>query len=206
MTDQLTGLGDIDTFFPETYINWAKAPKGNYEFSRQIASFPGTVQEVVLESEERPINLEVQLTFFDHAELKEILVFFAQNKGRWGKFWFPSQIEFFTINGSILEDENEIRVLDNKFTKTYRGHERVYIRKKDGTLLTYKITSVTEGESEIILTTETAVNQTVLQADVEKISLLFLMRFDNDKMTLEHITDSKGNITTSLTEVIKEYP
>jgi hypothetical protein len=204
--DHITGIGDITAFFPDRYINWVKPVKGNYELSRQIADFPGTIQEVILNSEERPAKFELQLTFFDNYELTEILSFFSLHKGRWAKFWFLSQMAFFTINGDIVANDSNIRVVDNKFTKTFRGYERIYLKLKDGSLLTYKIASVEESQGEIILQTETPVNRAIMAQEVEKISFMFLMRFDVDNMTPTHITDNKGNIDTTLIEVVKEYP
>ena len=206
MADHLTGLGSITPFFPDKYINWVKPVKGNYEFSRSIDQFPGTVQEIVLNSEERPAKFEAQLTFFDNTELTEILEFFNARQGRLGAFWFKSQVQSFTIAGDITQDDSNIRVVDNKFTKTFRGHERIYIELKDGSLLTYNLASVQDSAGEIILQTETAVNQAVSVQNVKTLSFLFLMRLEADNMQAEHVTDSKGNINITMTEVVKEYP
>lgn len=206
MADQITGLGPVTTFFPETYINWASLPKLQIDLSREIESFPGTVQSVILHSVERPQKQDFFLTIHTLEEKKAFLDFVLDRLAMHKKFWLKSQARDFSLVQNILPSDTSIKVEENGFLRAFRGHERIYIEKKDGTLLTYKITSVASVSSTIdSLEIEAVINQNCNIVDVKKFGFLYLVRFDQDEFELENITDFVSTITVKFTEVIREY-
>lgn len=207
MADQLTGLGTITDILRNRF-DWSNIPQGMFELQREIVNFPGTVDSIVLFSEERPHRYEIEYFFDSKADEYAFINFFYGRQGDIKKFWVPAQIAYFTLDVNIANGATSIIVKKCGYAKFYKGYERIYIRTKAGDLLTFALTNVVDGPlaGQETLSIGTAINRAVAISEVEIISFLLLARFDNSEIDMDYETDLISSVKTAIVELVKEYP
>ena len=206
MPDQLTGLGTISDILRSS-VNWAQDVSADLQLSREILEFPGTVQQQLLNTTDRPARYTVGFTFHNRAELRVFEQFFHSMKGKLGHFWLPAPNQQFELFSNHTASEGALRYKENGFSEVFKGYERVYVEKRDGSLLTYKITSISDGQpGEKQLNLGIAIDQDISINDISNFSLLHLMRFDADEPPFDFINDEVVELKMTVTELVKEYP
>jgi hypothetical protein len=206
MSDQLTGLGgkNLFTISPD----WSNDIKADFELSRRIFRFPGTIEVLINYSDERPGKFDMLFRFLDKTIEYDFIDFVHTQKGRWAGFWLPGPPAFFSLDDTIQDTDLQIKITKQGIVNRFRGFERCYILLLNGDTLTYKINSVAAGPgaNQETLNLGAAVDRQVKQEDIAIFTLLFYVRFDKDKFQYSYVTDTISEITTQALELVKEYP
>lgn len=207
MADLLTGLGGLPALYDKH--NFAVDAGGAHEMSRQIFSFPGTIEEIINYSDERPHKLDVSFLFENKAEEYAFLEFFFDKRGRWKKFWLPSPATAFSLAVSTVIGVPSVIVKSNRFGQFYRGFERIFMELINGDNLTFQITSVQENQpimGQDTLNLGAALDRIILPADIVQFSLLLCGRFDKDVAEIEYKSNVVSSCKITFLELPKEYP
>lgn len=206
MADQLTGLGGKELLL--IYPEWSNVPKADFQVSRRLFRFPGTVEEVINYSDERPAKFDLGFKFFTKAEEYQFLEFVTDRLGRWGGFWLPAPATFFTLADDFQATELQIKIVKQGIVERFQGFERVFFLTKDGDIKTYQINSVESGPSadQETLNVGAAASERIKPEDVVIFTLLLFGRFDKDRFQFIYETDIENQITTQFMELVKEYP
>lgn len=188
--------------------DWESAIEGEFELAQKVNQYPGTIDEIVTYSDERPFNCDLPFKFLSKAEEYAFIDFFMQRKGRWGRFWMPAPHDFFEMAEDGEEGETVVIVKDRNFRDAHRGFERLLIELRNGDLLSFKITSVLPGPlgGQETLNLAVALDRDIPTEEVLKCSFIYLGRFDLDKIELEHTTSLVSSVNQKFVELIKEYP
>lgn len=207
MPDQLTGLGSI-TDILRIEPNWINEIGGDLQLSKEILEFPGTVQEQQLHTTDRPVRYTMRFSFLSRSELRAFEVFFHSMKGRHGCFWMPSPSQQFDLFSDHTLGEGALRYKENGFEDVFKGYERVFVQKVDGSLLTYEISSISDGveEGQKNLNLGENLDQNITIDECDNFSLLHLMRFDIDEPPFDFLNDGTAELNITVTELVKEYP
>lgn len=207
MADHLNGLGSITEIFRKK-INWAKDLSAEFAMARDVFGFPGSVQETIFHSENRPIKYELSITAKSKQEEYDLINFFNGKQGKYKKFWLPAQISMFSLYETIQSGATVIRIKKSNFYKKYKGIERACIELTSGDILTYKITDAYDGPQADQETIEigTATDRAIFASDILRFGLMTLVRFDTDKLELNFFNDLLSETSLTVIELTGEYP
>jgi len=212
MADELNGLGGLPILrtFPDNklYVESNATQNVRYLLNSVVIEFPGTTQEFFLASEERPHAYGFNFKWLDKASEKIFLDFQEARQGRHSKFWFQLPTNFFTFSAKAFATTKKIFVTRNRFSEFFRGFERIYVRKKDGDLITDHVLTIDQGPApgEITLNLTTDLLADIEITDVQNCSLLLLARFNKDIFSCSHFSSRVGVVATEILELVKEYP
>jgi len=205
--DLLTGLAGLDLFAPK--YNWKSELSAQYEMSRAIHSYAGTVEELINYSDHRPTRLELEFLFQNKAEEYDFLTFWMDKRGQWKKFWLPSPSTGFFLDTPTVIGVPSVIVRGNRFAEFYKGFERIFIQLDNGDRLSFQINSIAQDQplpGKDTLNLGAALDRIVDQADIALFSLLLCGRFEKDVAELAYITMAISECKISFLELPKEYP
>ena len=204
MSDDIQGLGTTPDYrdLILELVNWEERPKLGIKSNVQLFGFEGTVQQVINHSEEQPHNLSFSVMLLSLEEIYNFLKFWHDRKGMHERFWFPLMYNVFELMSPISSGVTQIVVSSPEFE--YRGFERLYLYLNDGSLITRKITQVTDDGDNLILTVS-EMDRQILAADVVLFSLFLLCHFDVDQIELNYSNPSIASTNVRISELVNEY-
>lgn len=207
MADDLEGLGGITTIF-RTAPDWARAADVSFSPSAQVLGFNASVQERLSFTEDAPKTFNFLFHNMSKAEEAALLDFVDARSGIVEKFWCPGHRVAFSLSQTMPVASSVLYVLDNGFSRVYRGYERVYIELTNGDIITRKIISVSAGpgDNEITLQLDVVTDREIVPSDVIIFGRLYLVRFAKGKFDLEYGANWESSVKLEFQELVKEYP
>lgn len=205
MADSLNGMGSFDLFPLD--INWARQPKVDLELARILMKHIGTSVALETFTDDVPERLNIGVTISEKSDEYNLIDFFANRKGRHGKFWIKGPSREFTLKENALSGSSAILVYRNGAYTQYQGYERIWIGMNNGDILTRHIQTITDDD----LNDRYGLNlATPIDRDVDVdghfiIARLFLVRLTEDKLFLKFETDSVSEVELTVRELVKEY-
>jgi len=199
--NSIEGLGITTTIFLLA-PDYENSIEYNYTDNRELYNYPGTCLQIY--SLGNGINHNLKYNFINVTKEDEFYIsnFFNICQGKLKRFWIPYyKNNFVSINniiGGIIEIENA------GFHETDRGSERIFIKIKDGTICTRKVTTIIDnGNTELIILDTPIVNQINL-SDIQYFGRLFLVRFNEDECELDFKSSAASSCVLSFQEVYQE--
>lgn len=140
-------------------------------------------------------------SFDTAAEIKVFRSWLFVVKGKQGSFYSPRWTRDFILDVDIGSADTAITVLANTdSSNAYLG--AICIAMKDGTQYYGEITSWDpQGGGQHVANLSTSFGSNILKADVEMITRMPKMRFDNDTVTFAHLAGQKTTVRMTLMEV-----
>jgi hypothetical protein len=138
---------------------------------------------------------------------QQITDFFDLRQGRFTPFWFPSWQEDIRLTGAQASTDTVLNVADSVFNAIWSGTASgryVMIRWPDDTYVLRKVIST----SLTTITLDAAIGKAI-SADIAiwvLISGLYLSRFDQDEIAMNHVTIDLANIALALRTLPGETP
>lgn len=129
-----------------------------------------------------------------HDTVRSVLYALA---GRRSQGWFPTPFADFRLASPVADGATQIEVIRSGYWETgapLADNDRLLIRLRGGELLIRQIVDSTvdvEADTEI-LTVDSAIPLGFSAAQVKRLSLLMPARLDQDRVELQHITDTDG--------------
>ena len=200
MADDLDDLSGLTIIEPN--VNWSDTPKTGFDVSFTVEGFDGTLEEVFEFTEDKPEKFQYKITFKDKAEEKAFLEEWLNYKGRKECFWFVDIIDQFTVSQPIGNTTFTVEVLDNFFVA--EGHERIFVKLKNGDRLTRKINSSVASAGAITLTLNTAWDRDILIDDIEIFTLMYLCRYDTDDQTITQLNSYVSETNIAILQLVDE--
>lgn len=207
MADLLTGLGGLELFAPNH--NWKAELQSQYEMSRSVHSYTGTVEEIINYSDHRPTRLELEFIFNNKAAENDFLTFWVDKRGQWKKFWLPSPSTGFILDVPSVLGVPSLIVASNGFAEFYQGFERIFLKLTNGDRLTFQVNSISKDQplpGQDTLNLGAALDRIFGPDDIALFALLLCGRFEKDVAELEYITMAVSECKISFLELPKEYP
>lgn len=205
MAEDLKDLAGIPLFPFD--LEWQIKPKITLSPLYRDISFPGTRLETELHAPFLGKDLSLTVRFFSKQEERDILQFFREVKGRWGRFWIRSPHRNYTLHADLMTDQSVVDIHSNNFNLSYHGYERVYF--DDGAdVATRKITDyeLFTGPDFCRLSFTDPIERDWLVADKRlHIGQLLLVRFTHDDLAFKYKTDHIGSTSLKVTELAFEY-
>lgn len=140
--------------------------------------------------------------------LESVIQFFDVCKGRWGRFFMPTWQNDLVITEAFAADATELTVEENNnfsiFESTTTTGHHLFIMFPDGTYAIRRITGATD-ETHITIDEAIGTACTASGLPAVKVSFLLLMRFAQDELEVEYVTEtvSKFNLNfVSLVEAV----
>ena len=136
-----------------------------------------------------------------------LLTFFNEVAcGKYSKFWIPSWVKQFEMTQVTSAMQSFIDVKNDGFSSSYKGHERIAIVLRNGDLIVRKIQSVTVlSAAEERLFLSNFIGRELSPSDVASICFFCLVRFDQDEIELEYLTELESATELQVVELITEY-
>lgn len=132
-------------------------------------------------------------------ELYQVRHWLSEMKGKQGQFWIPSWNKDFVLTQDILAADDFLMVKDNNI-RDYLAEAHVAIFLKDGTQYFRKVTSI-EFDIGFEKLSIDPLGSDILASQVDRISLLTLMRSDADKINIKYLPSGNSQIKIPLMEV-----
>lgn len=205
MADSLNGMGTFSLFPLE--INWVRRPKVDLALARILMKHIGTSIALETFTDDVPERINFGVTVTVKSDEYDLIDFFANRKGQHGKFWIKGMSREFTLKEDALSGSSALLVYRNGAYTQYQGYERIWIGMNDGDVLTRHIQSITDDDlnDRYSLNLATPIDRDI---DVDGhfiIARLFLVRFTEDKLFLNFLTDVASEIELTVRELVKEY-
>jgi len=143
----------------------------------------------------------VSWSFDTNTEIKAFREWLFVVKGKQGSFYLPRWTRDFILDVDIGSSDTAITVLANTdASNAYLG--MICIAMNDGTQYYGEITSWDpQGGGQHVANLSTSFGSNILKADVEMITRMPKMRFDNDTVTFAHLAGQKTTVRMSVMEV-----
>lgn len=188
--------------------NWVQEPVHETIMTRNIKEFPGTIQEIQSFYDNPSRKITFGYMCDGYQEIFDMWDFFNSMEGRVNHFWVMDKREAFTLAIDHASGMTSLEVENNRFKNNYRGHERIFVLKTNGDLLTRQVINVTDGATDatLLLTLDTALSWDIDRADVSILGRLYLVRFDVDELTLKFANPKLAEFRVSFHELLREYP
>ena len=182
--------------------DWVKQPSQGFEPFRTPIQYPGTGIKLRNITEEVQIKFTASFTNMSKADEYELLSFFNAHKGRLNAFWFPIPKNYFTATANVPASGHVIDIL-SAFPVWLRGYERMFMLLTTGVLCYSKIISIVDTT----MTVDTALQGGEIDIrDIILFGKLICCRFDQDELSIQHITTAISECDISFIELPKEYP
>lgn len=205
MADSLNGMGTFNLFPLE--LNWAKRPKTDLALARILLKHIGTSVALETFTDDVPERINFGVTVTVKSDEYDLIDFFASRKGQHGKFWIKGPSCEFTLKEDALSGSSALLAYRNGAYTQYQGYERIWIGMNGGDILTRHIQSITDDD----LNDRYSLNlATPIDRDIDVnghfiIARLFLVRFTEDKLFLNFLTDVVSEVELTVRELVKEY-
>jgi hypothetical protein len=199
--DSLLDLGNTSEIFT-LRPNWMDLPSAGVENGREVIQFNmgyGSIRSLT-ENDARCASYGYFLK--SKAEEFYLLNFFNGQRGRLKRFWLPVYYQEFTIDAPITYGSFKFTIVDNGFTTVAKFYERLYIELKNGNRISRKITS---ADSATVFNVLSQFDRDIAVSDIRMAGLLLLVRFDQDELSLAHVSDSLSESSINFLELPKEY-
>lgn len=197
MSDELYGLDGLELFNID--ILWESFPSQDRTIYVNDNIYPGTIHSIRFFTE---ADRKFKISIADgETKLYSLLTFFADMQGRLKKFWFADPFGAFTVT-EITDNPAPTIKVTKLANLVLRGGELLFIQCKNGDRKTLIISSVSQGA-----TTDFVVNAlpAITVADIEKCSLVYLVRFDQDAIDISFDTDLHASCELNFIELVHEY-
>lgn len=199
--NSIEGLG-INTNLFLIVPTWSDPLIIGYNDNRELYEYPGTRTQ--LYSLGSLINHNIKYSYTNISKEDEFTItnFYVDTQGKLKRFWIPYyKNNFIPVNniiGGLIEIENA------GFYEIDRGSERIFIKLKDGTIFTRKVTAIIDnGVTEIIIL-NTPILTPINIADIQYLGRLFLVRFNEDSCELDFKSSAASSCVLSFQEVYHE--
>lgn len=193
-----TLLDGLDVFdFP---INWADMPTFDHEVIRETVDFGYGVFD-----HQQPVPFpftvrETRVNRFNAEDLLRLEQFFRRCRGSQREFYASSGIEDLTAANQLAAGSATL-VVEGTATAAYLQNNTVnravHVRTRFGDLYR-QISGVAVSGQNTAITLRTTWGTTISQADIRRVSILNVVRFASDDMTIEWTTPEVGNAKVSL--------
>ena len=143
--------------------------------------------------------------------LYAMLIFFADKLGRARKFWLPDPFACFEVQAFLFDEDDGYLIRVNKVSNLegLNGNERLHIRLQDGSVITRRIDSTVQGATYTDFLVSTLTHLDPLEdfniATIERCSLMYLGRFENDVLEVSMTTDQLASCSIEFKELLHEY-
>lgn len=201
---------DIDypniPIFP-MFPNWAVVPSSDIVLARTILEYRGSAQRLIPFTGDVPISYNAKYTAYNKEEEYGAIDFWNERKGKKERFWTYHPRLAFEIKYDIGAGATSLACYHNYAESQYQGYERIYILMNNGDILTKHVTNVTydELQDELVVELATQLDRDVTLTNHYRIGRFLLSRFDEDEMTLTHLTDGATEFNARFYELVKEY-
>lgn len=185
-------------------IDWSNGVSYKFDHAMKIIEYKGTVPEMVVLSEDKPHKYEMSLVMSKTEEFA-VLTQFVSLMGRYRRFLLPSPQNLFSLKTNYAPGATFITIHDNAFD--FRGYEWIYFLLYDGTYRAHSIVSSVRDEinEEITLEITPALDVHLVPDEIEKFSLLLLMRLENDALNISYESGDVSEAKISAVELPREY-
>lgn len=137
----------------------------------------------------------------DRAELDAIYQFFRRQFGQQGEFYAPTWMEDIVPNQALASGQNTLRVAGTDFHAAYADdtiHKALVVILHTGQMLYRTITGMTTGGGNTTITCGANWPSNIALTDIRMVCWLPVWRFVSDTLTLEWITDEKGQAALAM--------
>jgi hypothetical protein len=204
MADSILDLIHTNTIFP-LMPNWASRPERSFNLNSEYFEYAQSA--AMLNLIDNYIHRNMQYGFsLEKADEKTLLDFLYDRKCNIERFWMPIYYKQFRPVSAIVNGTQTIVIEDCGFYEVYSGHERLYIRTYDGTILTRHIMAVVDnGNDTETLTLYSSWDRNIAVSEIIYCSLLVLARVSDEKISMKHISSGMAETTLNFIELVPEY-
>jgi len=202
MADSLTSLSPFEVFPLEP--NWARSPAPGLIYARHLEVYAGTSAGLDSITDFTPFTVRSGFSL-ERSENYDLVDFFVNRRGRWGKYWLKSLRSAFTLRVDMPSGSTILSVYDNGAYEAFEGHERIYIEMMDGDLITRHVINVLEVAEGLSLVLDVQLDRDVTLTNHWIIGRLMLGRFDIDKISFKHKSDAVSEAQLRFIELPTEY-
>ena len=174
----------------DTRPNWIEKVKSNVNLQRDLMEYTGAFH-VKTRQEEPDLVLEMRYDFKGRENIANFENFFNTMKGRKGRFWIPTHLRDFDVDGSLSGGASSLTLEDySTFDNTWENQESVgshiYIDKDDENDSKNRVSSA--GATSLSLSNPLGIS--VNSNLIEKVGQSFLVpsRFDLDEIEMEYLS------------------
>lgn len=121
-------------------------------------------------------------------------------KGRQRAFWLPDWNGGITLASGALNGATTLSVRNFGFTDGYESGD-IFIRLKNGTVITRQVTGAVEAGTNETLTISPGLPQAIAPSDIRTFSLLFRVRQAEDRVKITHRASPGPKVVMALQEV-----
>jgi len=201
---------DVDTYEDLDVFEISPMYDLNYSFqhSYDLLQYLGIGTEQT-EYDETELFFDMSFRKSSRADIWEILNMFDSKKGRFSKFWVPSNNDDVVVTSAFNAIDTELTIEDIDYDTFWLPNDiagrYIHIKFPDGTTTQRKITDAPSGTNEITL--DSAIGTTVTAGDLDdlKISFLHLVTFAIDVIEIKYVGNlSAANIDLSFNGLVEE--
>jgi len=206
MADSLADLGGYDLFPLEP--DWSTRPTNNYRLMKDLLKYPGTAMSLNSFIDYVPLSYELGFTFSEEQDMYNMADFFHEKRGRVHAFWFKAPHREMTLYQGALSGATSLYMERNFAHLQYQGHERIYIDMKSEDLLTRKVLSVTDDETNnrMSVAVNTSIDRDLTLTNHWSIGKLIFARFSEDSLIWQFKAAKLAQLSFTVTELVQEYP
>jgi hypothetical protein len=209
MSDSICDLIRTNDLF-SAQPDWIDGFDSEFKLNRDVLQVDGGLPKINEISDYLPNKVNYNFTNLNKENEYYITNFFEAHYGKCNRFWVPIWYNQFTLDQDVSILSTDLYVTHTDFNYIYQGYERIFIKLKNGDLLTRWITAVTLDDpcapyADYHLTIQTAIDRNILITDVAFFGLLLLARFDIDELEIPFETDRISEFSIPFVELINEY-
>lgn len=133
------------------------------------------------------------------ADLWELRQFLHYLRGKQKTFWLPSWGYDFVLVEPIGSADTTISVLSTGFVTAYDA-AHLMIRTKSGAVFYRAVTDATTSGPDEVLTISSALGSSLAIDDIDRISMMYLVRLDADRVELRHRAGYGADVAVPVVE------
>jgi hypothetical protein len=205
VADSLLDIGGEDVFPLD--LNWSSRPKQNFNMSRYLRNYAGTITEIEEKNPENPIIFQASADIYDKETEYDYLTFLHNRRGRTVRFWIKHPKDLFVVKDDLANGSVAIICEENNAHLSFQGFERIYLETVDGDIITRHVSSIVHdaANEEVQLNLATAIDRDLPTDDILVCGRFLLVRFDDDRNRMKIYTDHHVSFTQRFFELVKEY-
>jgi hypothetical protein len=196
-------ISNSDIFLPSP--EWGVEPDVDFDYMRGELQYPGTKIELTAIGDRLPYTLKCNFRNLTKSAEYVLLTWWFSQRGRYEKFWLPMWKNSYSLYADITAGDTIIYINQCNFHLVDAGYEYLYILTKAGNYVIMMVDAVVNnGDYETVVLRE-GVSTSIRQSDIRYFSRLFLVRFDNDTLSMRYINDAASECTMTFRELVNEY-
>lgn len=181
----------------DVLLNWGETVRVSFLHDYEGLSFLGKTCSL-FHWDETAFRFDAEYLIFGKAEIQRLLDFFDVHQGRWGKFWYSTEVSDVVITAPFVLGAVELTIEPIEYPSYWLGQRSgSYIKLlwPDGTFTCHSVVLASADT----ITIDPAVDKgcTAEQLSYLLVSFLTLCRFSQDEIEMEYLSNSVANTKLS---------